>query len=235
MDAPTAGHLLRQITARQRQADAMRVADLGDAERTAVVAALERVSSRARVDVDKLIATVRADVAKRAEAEAATQPDMLGILRYELLLKSPEELLALRADLSARVERGEGDQPFRPGSPGAEIMHRLDGIADRLGVHADDVEQPDPDLVEPDEHEPPKRRRGRVPRRSPRQAQDAPGAPTEARSPARAATRPARPSARLLGPKAFDAYGSLTPEPVDHFPPPWLLPDDPNDEDRDAA
>ncbi len=218
MDAPTAGHLLRQITARQRQADAIRVANLGDAERTAVVAALERVSSKARVDVDKLIATVRADVAKRAEAEAAKQPDMLGILRYELLLKSPEELLALRDRLQAAADAGETEVPWPlPGSAGAEVMGRLDAIASRLRSHAtDDVEQPDeePD-ADIDDDAPPKRR-GRVRRLRPK-AQDGDGAPTAApgrpASPKNASTGLPRRPTRLLGPKAFDEYGSLTPEP----------------------
>ncbi|HZJ13198.1 MAG TPA: hypothetical protein VFD26_11240, partial [Methyloceanibacter sp.] len=100
MDAPTAGHLLRQIATRQQQADAARVADLAAAERTAVVAALERVSPRARVDVSVLIETVRTEVRARAEAEAARRQrdggDVLAALNYQLSLISRGELADMR-------------------------------------------------------------------------------------------------------------------------------------------
>ena len=151
--------------------------------------------------------------------------------RYELLLKSPEELLALRADLKRRVDAGEGDQPFRPGTAGADIMDRLDGIASRLRAHATDDVEPDPDDLDDDE---PRRRRprGKVRRLRPRNAEDGDGAPTEARAPAGARTRPARPSARLLGPRAFVDGEDIGSDYVEPFAPPWIIPDQ---EEHDAA
>ena len=193
------------------------LADLDDAERAVARALLARVEPTARIDPVALVADVRRRAREQAAAEAAKKatPSPLGILRYELSLMSGDELTRMRADLSARVERGEGDQPFQPGSAGADIMERLDAIASRLRSHAtDDVAQPDEDLDdEPDDDEPRPQRRGKVPRRSPRAVEDyarANRGPTHRPAPERARESSCRqslaattlsrgPSARPLG------------------------------------
>lgn len=218
--APTAGALLRELDRRQYQAHLSALGDVADADREAVTRALKQVPRNARVDVAILIETLQKEAAARAEAKAARQPDVLGILNYQMSLISKGELTGLRDGLRARVEAGQGDQPFAPGSAGASIMSRLDSIRSRLA----DVE-PDPDLD--DDYEDAKPRRG-VPRiRSRRVAGESPvqaGTSTPPRPRTRVNGAP-RASAHLLFGRAFDAYGDITPHEPD-FPPPWLIADD---------
>ncbi len=236
MNAPTAGTILRELDRRSYQANLSALGDIADEDRDAVVRALSGVSPKARVDVGLLIETLRNEAQERAEAEAERLKADADPWRYELLLKSPEELLALRADLKRRVDAGEGDQPFRPGSPGAEIMDRLNGIASRL--HAPGVEQPDPGL---DDRPPPRPKVRRLASR--RLAQSAPEAadalepahPAPAHAEPASARVPGRPESRLsrlLGPRAFINGEDIGSDYVEPFAPPWIIPDQ---DQHDAA
>lgn len=188
MDAPTAAQILRSLDRHRVQAQFASLADLDDAGHDAVRRALSAVPAGSRIDVDILIASVRADVVRRAEAEAAKRAEVnpLGILKYRLSLMSKGELGAMRDELRAKVDAGEGDQPFEPGTPGALLMDRLGGIAARLHAHTADVE---PDDVEDEDKPRPPRRRGGVPRLRPQGVQGYVDAPTEATPPAGARTR----------------------------------------------
>jgi hypothetical protein len=223
---PTVGHILKELDRRRFANGMAALADIADHDRDLVTQALARAPKSARVDVGVLVETLRKEAHERAEAESARRSAEAEPWKYELLLKSPAELVAMRDDLKRRVEAGEGGQPFRPG---ARTMSHS---------RAHHVE-PDPD---PDDDEPSVRRkvlRG-IPRRlRPQSALEEPSAATEAPGPASPGTRSSRPQSRQAGPKrrfgvkAFVEYGSLAPEPVDFPNPPWLLP--PDDGERDAA
>lgn len=133
MRAPTAGSLLKQIAARRQQADAARVADLNDAERAAVVQALERVSPRARIDVRLLVATVTAEVRARAEAETArrARSNQVAALTYKLSLAPMSQLEQLRDHLRSAQRAGESAVDFGDGSVAAAIMSRVEVKVDR--------------------------------------------------------------------------------------------------------
>lgn len=193
--APTANQILRSLDRHRAQAQFASLADLDAAHSDAVRRALSAVRPTSRIDVPKLLDSVRRDLAERAERDAQSEPDAAGILRYRLMLMSEGELTGLRDDLRTRVAAGEGDQPFEPGSAGALILSRIDGIATRLRAH-DDVE---PD-VEPD----PEPRRS-IPRRRPARTTQEATAPAEARAPVEREARssgPRKRSARpFLGPR----------------------------------
>lgn len=133
MRAPTAGSLLKQIAARRQQADAARVADLNDAERAAVVEALERVSPRARIDVRLLVDTVTAEIRARAEAEAArrARSNNVAAFSYKISLVPMPQLEQLRDQLRSAQSAGETAVAFGDGSIAAAIMSRPEIKVDR--------------------------------------------------------------------------------------------------------
>lgn len=203
MDAPTAGSLLRQIAARQRQADAARIADLSDAERAAVVAALEKVPSRSRVDVGRLITSVRREVADHIAA-SKPEPNLAGIFRYQLSLMSYEALVRLRDELRVKLyERGVTD-PFRTALAVASAF--------RTATPVNDIKR----VPDADGDKPPKRRG--IPRYVPRHLRDSERVEESvAEDPARvgAPLRGERVSdarsgsQRLFGIRVFDEFGDI--------------------------
>ena len=155
---------VQSALAKRRTANALdALADLDEREHEAVADALATVKSSARVDVRVLVATVRAQLRRRDEAEAERrQVDggaALSAMRYQITLATRDELEHMRDRLRAAADRGEErvPWPFPPGSNHAAFAARIDAIAANL--RPDDVE-PDPD---PDDDEPARPRRRRIP------------------------------------------------------------------------
>ena len=229
MSAPTAAGLLRLLDKRKTQAAIAALGDLDDAGHDAVRRALTAVPAGSRIDVPVLLESVHRELTARAEAEAAKRAADAQPWRYALLLKSPRELLKLRDRLQAAADAGETTVEWPlPGSPGADILQRLDGIAANL--RPAEVEQPDPDLDDEPRPRPKVRRLAsrRLAQSAPRTAdalESAHPAPASAEpASARVPGRPASRLGRVLGPRCFVDGEDTTPEPVDHFPPPWVLP-----------
>ena len=240
MTVATASTALRQIGRRASQLTVAPLSGLDQREIAAVTRELTSVPRGARVDVALLVADVRDRQRARAEAEAARRRADADPWHYELLLKAPEQLAALRDELKRRVDAGEGDRPFRPGSPGATIMARLGDIRTRLGAHAEPDELDD-EAADDD----PKPRRQVARRRLRKKAQDADLPPVADHVPAVAEVRPERPRSGPHGPRKSPARpllfgrafvdGEEIGEPAFDPPmrPPWLI--DQPDQETTAA
>ncbi len=246
MSAPTAAGLLKMLDRRKTQVAVAALGDLDDAGHDAVRRALTAVPAGSRIDVPGLLESVRAQLRRRAEAEAEKRSAAAQPWRYELLLKNPRELLRLRDHLKAAADAGETMVEWPPGSAHALLDERLGEIRARLRPGAD----PEDDLLDDDlddedlDDEPARPIRRGVRRLRSRSVEDGAAALAGAgHPPAAAGARHAGPPGRhgrLLGGRVFVDGEDVTPEPVDHFRPPWLIdggaPEEPDpDEDRDAA
>ena len=106
----TAAEALRNVIWRRRTAALNRLAELSYAATDAVITTLERLPPDAQVNLARLIDEARKAAAERAASR--NQPSALGIFQYGLQFMSTAELERLRDDLRARVEAGEGNQPY---------------------------------------------------------------------------------------------------------------------------
>ncbi len=202
MSAPTAGMVLAQLALRKRQSEIAAIASLAPTERSMVISALELVSPRRRIDVPTLIATIRRDVARRAEAEAERLRTDANPWKYELHLMSHNQLIIFRDELKRRGEIGAALSAARQlRAPSADQTPARPKVKRR---RLSDV----------------------LPAQAPADAPNAEPAPERARAPRARSARPVTPPTRYFGPRAFGPDGEdLVPEFAEPFRPPWLLPD----------
>lgn len=219
MSAPTAASILRQLEARRTQAQVAALADMDDSAQDEVRRLLGQVKPSARVDIGKLVESVRRSTARR----------MSGF--------TPQDREAARAANAAWRSACAARSVSIPSPEAYAVM---------LGMQAtayDDVDDLDlddelPDDLDDDDAKPLRRRRRKsVPRRASRRAAVSPAAGPDRADPApgreqRVLTRPAGVPARsYLGPKLISAADFDYDPGYDPMPPPWLLDDELPDED----
>jgi hypothetical protein len=208
--AITVGHILKELDRRNFASGIAALAEIAERHRDLVREALARAPRSAKVDVGILVATLAKEVLERAEEERRRNPPAPWKYAFVALMDGPQRD-EFRRLVAANVEPND---------------------AARRAL-ADNIVSPRCILVEPDpkdgEAEPPRPRRGvrRIRRQQPAgtPAESVPPI-TEASPPARAKPRSSRVSrcpSRLFGIRAFDDGEDITPEPVDHFPPPWII------------
>lgn len=130
--APTAAALLRDLDRRQSARQMEMLADLAAREHDAVRQALRGVRGSARVDVAKLMESVRREIAERQEQRPPAQP-----WRWAVELMSPDQRQVFKrlvescvdADEAAREAMTTGEQWGIPGL-GTPVMSRIDGDDD---------------------------------------------------------------------------------------------------------
>lgn len=196
---------------------------------------------------------LRRIVARQRQADAARIADLADAERVAVVAALERVSPRARIDVSVLitsvrtevVKRAEAERAASCANPACaparfEAWIRAQGWRPSLATARKCAAEPDeePDNEDDDEQQP-ERRRGRVRRRRPRTYTEEPDAAEIAPPPADASTYSTaslRPCRRLFGSRAFGPDGALTPEPVDDFPPPWVLPPDPDEDDeRDAA
>lgn len=217
--APTAASLLKAVAANKRQTDAARIADLADAEREAVVAALSGVKPNAKIDVAVLIAETRDRLAEAEARKPEAEP-----WRYAITLMAPAQLSTFRRLVQA------GDDPDAAATEAMATPADWPDAAPAF-AYADeeatsDLDRALDDLDDLDEDdEPTKPKRGPLKRVRSRREPEPP--PVKAK-----AKRKPQPEPLRLGPRAFDEAGALGPDPTFRaWPPPWLLDPEPADDE----
>ncbi len=211
----TVGHILKELDRRNFVNGMAALADIAERNRDLVTQALARAPKSAKVDVAILVATLEKEALARTEEERRRNPPEPW--RYAITLMDKPELDEFRRLVeSQQVEPNEAARRVMRGS----IERRLAGVRAGLIAHGEAVE-PDPDELDDDEPAPrPKVRRLASRSEGGPEAADAPKSaqPAPARAGSASARVPGRPR-RPFGPRGFDEHGSLTPEPVDRFPP----------------
>lgn len=196
MTAPTAAGLLKLLDKRRTMAALNALGDMDDAHHEALRRSLAAVPAKSRIDVPVLLDSVRCEVAASARAELEKRKASADAGRYERLLIS------------------QGYVP-RFGKVSASA-----GIARAV--------EPDPD---PDEDRKPAPRKRSILRHRPRpqstedRSGDASAEVAAPRRRERISGDLSRSEGRMMGPRAFDQSGSLTPEPVEFVVPPWIIDD----------
>ncbi len=226
---PTVGHILRELDRRRFVNGMSALADLATRHADLVTRALARAPRNAKVDLAIFVSTLEKEAAERAAAEAAARPPAEPWRYAAVALMDQRQL----AEFKRLVEGGT-----EPDAAARQVMQ--DAIMARLGAPAVEPDaEPDEDL---DDNAHARRRRGvrrYIPRRLRTQSveDESEALPARVAAPkprTRVSNSLSRSGGRHYGPRAFDEFGPLTPEPVEHFPPPWLLPPE-SDEERDAA
>jgi hypothetical protein len=204
--APTASSILRQLDARRAQVQIAALADMDDDAQDAVRRMLENVRPSARVDVGKLVASVRQTIEARQRAEASNM--------------TPAERAAFQQHVAASLDRWRYECGRRGVAGAARYGLMLQMQSDAAGRG----EIADRDRAPP-------RRRSPTRLRSKRQELEADDDAPPRRGRSRRERPEPQPEPMLLGPRAFSEHGALGPDPA-FVPmrPPWLLSDgDPDD------
>ena len=94
MTTPTAANLLKLLDKRKAQTSIAALGGLDDQAHGALRRALTAVPGGAKIDVPRLMDSVRRDMAERAARRPRPDP-----FRYQLTLMTTDQLLALRAEL----------------------------------------------------------------------------------------------------------------------------------------
>lgn len=228
----TAATIVRALERQRFQSDLSVLSDLDATHSEAVRAALKGIPSKAKIDLRLLVSAVRSDIAERVAARSATSRDGLSILKYQLSCMSKDELVAMRDQLRARVDAGEGEQPFELGSPGSATINTLAPVRSRLPLC--DVEPDDETGGDEPEARPMRRRsiqRIRY-RRSMEQSEGDPASPT----PPTQKTRPEQRALPAFMPQSASARPWGCPVGVDYESwknpqmPAWLISEEDYDE-----